>query len=104
MAHVHGGTATGRYLGLSITLTLAFVLGEAVAGYFSGSLALLSDAGHNFADALAQPLGGAEVGRRARRRQGDGGATVPPGRQEPQRDQRRRRHRLAEEDSGDLEG
>jgi cobalt-zinc-cadmium efflux system protein len=53
MAHVHGGSATGRYLGLSILLTLTFVLGEAVAGYYSHSLALLSDAGHNFADALA---------------------------------------------------
>ncbi|HEY1376013.1 MAG TPA: cation diffusion facilitator family transporter [Gemmataceae bacterium] len=53
MAHVHGGPATGRYLGWSIILTLAFVAGEAVAGYASNSLALLSDAGHNFADALA---------------------------------------------------
>ena len=53
MAHVHGGSVTGRYLGLSIILTLAFVVGEAAAGYFSNSLALLSDAGHNFADALA---------------------------------------------------
>jgi cobalt-zinc-cadmium efflux system protein len=53
MAHAHGGSATGRYLGLSILLTLAFVLGEAAAGYFANSVALLSDAGHNFADALA---------------------------------------------------
>lgn len=34
-------------------LTLAFVIGEAIAGYFAHSLALLSDAGHNFADAAA---------------------------------------------------
>jgi cobalt-zinc-cadmium efflux system protein len=40
-------------MGLSVVLTLAFVVGEAVAGYFANSLALLSDAGHNFADALA---------------------------------------------------
>jgi cobalt-zinc-cadmium efflux system protein len=53
MAHNHGGPATGRYFGLSIALTGCFVLGEALAGHFSGSLALLSDAGHNFADALA---------------------------------------------------
>src|SRR5271165_3939604 len=53
MAHEHGATATGRYLGLSIVLTLAFVVGEGIAGYVAGSLALLSDAGHNFADALA---------------------------------------------------
>lgn len=50
--HVHG-PAMGRYLGISIVLTLAFVVGEGVAGYLSNSLALISDAGHNFADALA---------------------------------------------------
>lgn len=51
-AHTHP-TGTGRRLGLSVVLTLAFVAGEAVAGYFANSLALLADAGHNFADALA---------------------------------------------------
>ncbi len=40
-------------MGLSVVLTLAFVLAEAFAGYWANSLALLSDAGHNFADALA---------------------------------------------------
>jgi hypothetical protein len=34
-------------------LTLAFVLVEGLAGWFAGSLALLSDAGHNLADAAA---------------------------------------------------
>jgi cobalt-zinc-cadmium efflux system protein len=53
MPHVHAGPTTGRRLGLSIILTLTFVVGEAVAGYLANSLALLSDAGHNFADALA---------------------------------------------------
>jgi cobalt-zinc-cadmium efflux system protein len=51
--HDHGGSTTGRRLLLSVIITVAFVIGEAVAGYFSNSLALLSDAGHNFADALA---------------------------------------------------
>jgi len=51
--HAHGGAQTGGRFALSIALTLAFVVGEAVAGYFSHSLALLSDAGHNLADALA---------------------------------------------------
>lgn len=51
--HDHGSALTGRRLVLSMVITLAFVLGEAIAGYFSNSLALLSDAGHNFADALA---------------------------------------------------
>jgi len=51
--HQHGTKATGRRLALSIAITLAFVVAEAIAGYFSHSLALVSDAGHNFADALA---------------------------------------------------
>src|SRR5450432_4109840 len=51
--HDHGASMTGRRLLLSVVITVAFVIGEAVAGYFSNSLALLSDAGHNFADALA---------------------------------------------------
>lgn len=53
MPHAHVEPSTGRYMGLSVVLTLAFVLGEALAGYLAHSLALLSDAGHNFADALA---------------------------------------------------
>jgi cobalt-zinc-cadmium efflux system protein len=55
MGHSHGtsATLTGRRLALSIVITLLFVLAEAVTGYLSHSLALLSDAGHNFADALA---------------------------------------------------
>src|SRR5438094_2244325 len=52
-SHRHGATATGRRLVLSIAITLGFVIAEAIAGYFSHSLALVSDAGHNFADALA---------------------------------------------------
>jgi cobalt-zinc-cadmium efflux system protein len=40
-------------MGLAVLLTVAFVVGEAIAGYFAHSLALLSDAGHNFADAAA---------------------------------------------------
>lgn len=51
--HDHDESVTGRLLVLSIVITIAFVIGEAIAGYFSHSLALLSDAGHNFSDALA---------------------------------------------------
>ena len=40
----------------SLGITLAFVLLEVVAGIRAGSLALLSDAGHNFTDALALGL------------------------------------------------
>jgi cobalt-zinc-cadmium efflux system protein len=37
----------------AVGVTLAFVVIEAVSGYFAHSLALLSDAGHNLADAAA---------------------------------------------------
>lgn len=37
----------------SLALTLAFVVVETFAGFRAGSLALLSDAGHNFTDAFA---------------------------------------------------
>lgn len=43
-------------LKLSIALTFGFVLLEAASGVRAGSLALLSDAGHNFADAFALAL------------------------------------------------
>src|SRR5438046_3191047 len=52
-SHDHCESVTGRRFVLSIFLTLAFVAGEAFAGYFAHSLALLSSAGHDFADALA---------------------------------------------------
>ena len=52
-SHDHGSILTTRRLQLSVFITVAFVIGEAWAGYFSNSLALVSDAGHNFADALA---------------------------------------------------
>ena len=61
--HDHGGHSHNVPAGTSSTkmaaavgLTLAFVIGEATAGLFSHSLALLSDAGHNFADAAALGL------------------------------------------------
>jgi cobalt-zinc-cadmium efflux system protein len=52
-SHVNAQKLTGRRLAFSIVITLIFVLSEAITGYFSRSLALMSDAGHNFADALA---------------------------------------------------
>lgn len=51
--HDHGATPTRQRLVVSIFITLSFVLLEAITGYFAHSLALMSDAGHNFADALA---------------------------------------------------
>jgi cobalt-zinc-cadmium efflux system protein len=62
-AHIHlhsHGQATGRTLLVSLAVTLVFVVIEAIAGLRSGSLALLSDAGHNFTDAFG--LGLAAVG------------------------------------------
>jgi cobalt-zinc-cadmium efflux system protein len=40
----------------SFFATILFVVVEAIAGFHSGSLALVSDAGHNFTDALALVL------------------------------------------------
>jgi len=51
-AHSHG-QATGKVLRWSLAATAAFVAVEVVAGIQAHSLALLSDAGHNFTDALA---------------------------------------------------
>jgi len=51
--HSHGDAGMGRALIVSIVLTLGFVAFETVAGIRASSLALLSDAGHNFADAFA---------------------------------------------------
>src|SRR5271167_1720142 len=66
--HSHGHTQSsyGRAFAIGIALNLAYVGGEAVAGVFSGSLALLADAGHNLADVLGLSLswGAAMLSRR----------------------------------------
>ncbi len=49
----HHAVCTGWVLRASLAATLAFTAFEVWAGLRSGSLALLSDAGHNFTDALA---------------------------------------------------
>ncbi len=51
-----GHAMSKRKMAAAVALTTLFVIGEAVAGYFTHSLALLSDAGHNLADALALGL------------------------------------------------
>lgn len=55
MPHHHHdhSQSTGWILRLSLAATLAFTAFEVFAGFRSHSLALLSDAGHNFTDALA---------------------------------------------------
>jgi cobalt-zinc-cadmium efflux system protein len=54
-SHLHSVPldVTGRALAGATGLTLAFVAFEALLGWFGHSLALLSDAGHNLADAAA---------------------------------------------------
>ncbi|MGD8403649.1 MAG: cation diffusion facilitator family transporter [Anaerolineales bacterium] len=47
---------TVRQLALSLIITLVFVFIEIAAGIFSNSLALLTDAAHNFTDVLALAL------------------------------------------------
>ncbi len=60
-AHSHGPSLTpaqvsGLTMAWAVAFTLTFVVAEAVAGWFAHSLALLSDAGHNLADAAALGL------------------------------------------------
>jgi cobalt-zinc-cadmium efflux system protein len=56
VGHDHSASLTGRRLALSVIVTFAFVLAEGITGLLSHSLALMSDAGHNLADALALGL------------------------------------------------
>jgi cobalt-zinc-cadmium efflux system protein len=51
-AHASANVSAGT-MGAAVALTLAFVLAEALGGWWGNSLALLSDAGHNLADAAA---------------------------------------------------
>src|SRR5260370_40401664 len=66
--HSHGHTQSsyGRAFATGIALNLAYVGGEAIGGIFSGSLALLADAGHNLGDVLGLSLswGAAMLSRR----------------------------------------
>jgi len=55
----HPGEAaslTTRRLGLALVITLVFVVVEALAGLYANSLALLTDAAHNFTDVIALAL------------------------------------------------
>jgi cobalt-zinc-cadmium efflux system protein len=59
--HAHGHPhdapqVSAATLGGAVALTLAFVLAEAIGGWWGNSLALLSDAGHNLADAATLGL------------------------------------------------
>ncbi|MFO1037377.1 MAG: cation diffusion facilitator family transporter [Geminicoccaceae bacterium] len=65
-AHGHGPGTHDRAFAIGVGLNLAFVLVEATAGFWAGSLALIADAGHNLTDvgALALAWGAAVLGRR----------------------------------------
>ncbi|MGH8046142.1 MAG: cation diffusion facilitator family transporter [Chthoniobacterales bacterium] len=54
--HDHAPADFGRAFLIGIVLNMAFITLEAVMGFLSGSLALLSDAGHNLSDVLGLVL------------------------------------------------
>ena len=55
-SHSHGRDANARQLGIALVLTGSFLLVEVAYGLLSGSLALLSDAGHMLTDVAALAL------------------------------------------------
>ncbi|RTR29001.1 cation diffusion facilitator family transporter [Deinococcus radiophilus] len=69
--HNHGAGATARQLTIALVLTGTFLVVEAVYALLTGSLALLSDAGHMLTDvtALALSLLAVKVGQRPADRQ-----------------------------------
>jgi len=54
--HDHARGASQRILLIVLVLTFVYMIAEAVGGYLSNSLALLSDAGHMFTDVAAIAL------------------------------------------------
>ncbi len=65
-SHSHGRDANARQLGIALALTGTLMIVEVVYGLLSGSLALLSDAGHMLTDvaAFALSLFAIRMGRR----------------------------------------
>ena len=76
-AHAHGhhhhhhhhilGDNVGRAFAIGIALNGAYVIGEAIYGFYANSLALLADAGHNAGDVVSLALAwlAASLARRA---------------------------------------
>jgi len=54
--HSNNSNHASRRLVIALAVTAAFVIVEATAGFLSNSLALLSDAAHNFTDVIALGL------------------------------------------------
>src|SRR5574340_484231 len=65
-AHAHAPAGGNGKLILALLLTLSFTGVEALAGWWSGSLALLSDAAHMFTDSSALGLAAAAAWRARR--------------------------------------
>jgi cobalt-zinc-cadmium efflux system protein len=65
--HSHAPANFDRAFAIGITLNILYVLGEGGAGFWTGSVALLADAGHNLSDVLglAVAWGGAALARTA---------------------------------------
>ncbi len=65
-SHDHARTGNERLLWIALALTGTFMFTEAVAGFITGSLALVSDAAHMLTDAaaLAIALAAVRVGKR----------------------------------------
>src|SRR5438105_15231106 len=55
--HHHHEPRSGSALSTAAALTVAFAIVEALGGWWTGSLALLSDAGHMLTDGAALGLG-----------------------------------------------
>ncbi len=55
--HSHDGFESGGKLLLVIIFNMIITAAEYIGGIFSGSLALISDAGHNFSDVLSLGIG-----------------------------------------------
>ena len=53
MSHHHHHDVNGKRLGLTIFLNVIITAGQVVGGFISGSIALLTDAAHNFSDVLS---------------------------------------------------
>ena len=68
--HSHAPASFGRAFAIGIALNLVFVVLEAVFGFASNSMALLSDAGHNLSDVLGLVVAwaGAVMAQTARHR------------------------------------
>jgi cobalt-zinc-cadmium efflux system protein len=68
--HHHDHNASTRALGTALALTLGYSAVEAIMGFWTGSLALLADAGHMVSDAgaLGLSLFVARIGQRPRSR------------------------------------